>query len=66
VDGLAIQIRHTTDHSDCETSIRSHENPHFGHIFVCFCRARSSTMRFVFHTLTAILKCFMLPKNLCP
>ena len=36
VDGLAIQIQHTTDHSDCQTSIRPHEIPHFGHIFVHF------------------------------
>jgi len=36
VDGLAIQIQHTTDHSDCQTSIRPHEIPHFGHIFVRF------------------------------
>ena len=36
VDGLAIQIQHTTEHSDCQTSIRPHELPHFGHIFVCF------------------------------
>jgi len=36
VDGLAIQIQHTTDHSDCQTSIRPHEIPHFGQIFVRF------------------------------
>ena len=36
VDGLAIQIQHTTDHFDCQTLIRSHEIPHFGHIFVRF------------------------------
>jgi hypothetical protein len=36
VDGLAIQIQHTTDHSDRQTSIRPHEIPHFGHIFVRF------------------------------
>ena len=36
VDGLAIQIQHTTDHSDCQTSIRPHEIPHFGHSFVRF------------------------------
>jgi len=36
VDGLAIQIQHTTDHSDCQTSIRPYEIPHFGHIFVRF------------------------------
>ena len=52
--------------SFCQTSIRPHEIPHFGHIFVHFWRARSSTTRFVFHTLTAIQKCFMPPKNLCP
>ena len=34
VDGLAIQIQHTTDNSDCQTSIKPHEIPHFGHIFV--------------------------------
>jgi len=28
VDGLVIQIHLTTDHSDCQTSIRPHENPH--------------------------------------
>jgi len=66
VDDLEIQIQHTTDHSDCETSIRPHEIPHFGHIFVRFWCARSSRTRFVFHTLTAIQKCFMPPKNLCP
>ena len=36
VDGLAIQIQHTTDHSDCQASIRPHEIPHFVHIFVRF------------------------------
>ena len=55
-----------TDHSDCQTSIRSHESPHFGHIFFRFWSASSSRTRFVFHTLTAIQKCFMPPKNLCP
>jgi len=34
VDGLAIRSQHTTDHSDCQTSIRPHEIPHFGHIFL--------------------------------
>jgi hypothetical protein len=34
VDGLAIQIQHTTDHCDCQMSIKPHEIPHFGHIFV--------------------------------
>jgi len=29
-------IQHATDHSDCQTSIRPHEIPHFGHIFVRF------------------------------
>ena len=52
VDGLAIQIQHTTDHSGCQTSIRPHEIPHFGHVFFRFWRARSSTTRFVFHTLS--------------
>ena len=32
VDVLAIQIQHTTDHSDCQSSIRPHEISHFGHI----------------------------------
>ena len=36
MDDLAIQIRHTTDHSDCQTSIRPPEIPHFVHIFVRF------------------------------
>jgi len=36
VDGLAIQIQHTTDHSDCQKSIRPQEIPHFGHIFIRF------------------------------
>jgi hypothetical protein len=36
VDGLAIQILLTTDHSDCQTSIRPHEIPHFCHIFFHF------------------------------
>ena len=36
VDSLEIQIQHTADHSDCQTSIRPHEIPHFGHIFVRF------------------------------
>ena len=66
VDSLVIQIPPTTDHSDCQTSIRSHESPHFCHIFVRFWRARSSRTRFIFHTRTAIQKCFMPPKNLCP
>ena len=66
VDGLEIQIQHTTGHSDCQTLIRRHEIPHFGHIFVRFWRARSYTTRFVFHILTAIQKCFMPPKNPCP
>jgi len=53
-------------HSDCQMSIRPHDSPHFGHIFVHFCCAKSSRMRFVFHTLTAIQKCFMPLKNMCP
>ena len=65
LDGLVIQIQLITDHSGCQTSIRPHESPHFGHIFVRFWRARSSRTRFVFHTLTAIQKCFTPPKNLC-
>jgi hypothetical protein len=36
VDGLTIQIQHTTNHSDCQTSIRPHEIPHFDHIFIRF------------------------------
>ena len=36
MDGLAIQIQHTTGHAACQTSIRPHEIPHFGHIFVRF------------------------------
>jgi hypothetical protein len=36
VDGLVIQIQLTTDHSDCQTSIRPHDSPHFGHIFFHF------------------------------
>jgi hypothetical protein len=36
VDGLVIQIQLTTDHSDCQTSIRSHDSAHFGHIFFLF------------------------------
>ena len=36
VDGLVIQIQHTTDHSDCQTLIRPHEIPPFGHIFFRF------------------------------
>jgi len=36
VDSLAIQIQHTTNHSDRQTLIRPHETPHFGHIFVLF------------------------------
>ena len=31
VDGSMIQIHLTTDHSDCQTSIRPHESPDFGH-----------------------------------
>jgi hypothetical protein len=54
MDGLVIQIHLTTDHSDCQTSIRPHNSPHFGHIFLRFWRAKSSRTRFVFHTLTAI------------
>ena len=66
MDGLVIQIQLTTNHSDCQTPIRSHENPHFGYIFVRFLYARSSRMRFIFHSLSAIQKCFMPPKNLYP
>jgi len=36
VDGLVIQIQLTAEHSDCQTSIRPHESPHFGHIVVRF------------------------------
>jgi hypothetical protein len=36
VDGLVIEIQFTTDHSDCQTSIRPQESPHFGHIFLRF------------------------------
>ena len=36
VDSLVIQIQLTSDHSDCQTSIRPHESSHFGHIFVRF------------------------------
>jgi hypothetical protein len=36
VDGLVIQIQITTDHSDCQTSIRLHESPHVVHIFFRF------------------------------
>ena len=66
VNSLMIQIQLTTDHSDCQTSIRPHESPHFGHIFIHFLCARSSRMRLVCHTLTAFEKCFIPPKNLCP
>ena len=64
VDGLMIQIQLTTDHSDCQTSIKPHESPHFGHIFVRFLCTKSSRTRFVFHILTATQKCFMPSKNL--
>ena len=50
----------------CQTSIRPHDRPRFGHIFVRFWRASSSRKRVVFHILTAIQKCFTSPKNLCP
>jgi hypothetical protein len=36
VDSLVIQIQLTTDHSDCQRPIISHESPHFGHIFFRF------------------------------
>jgi hypothetical protein len=36
VDRFVIQIQLTTDHSDCQTSIRPHESHRFGHIFVRF------------------------------
>jgi len=36
VDGLVIQIQLTTDHSDCQTSIRHQDSHHFGHIFARF------------------------------
>ena len=57
--------RLTTDHSECQMLIRPHDSPHFGHIFVRFWRASSSRTRFVFHTVTAIQKCFMPDKSLC-
>jgi len=36
VDSLVIQIQFSADHSDCQTLIRPHKNPHFGHIFFHF------------------------------
>jgi len=42
------------------------QKPSLGHIFVHFWRARSSRMRFIFHNLTSIQKCFMPPKKLWP
>jgi hypothetical protein len=54
MDCLVIQIQLTADHSDCQTSIRPHNSPHFDHIFLRFLRARPSRTMFVFHTLTAI------------
>ena len=66
VGGLAIQIQHTTDHSDCQTSIRSHEILHFGHIFVRFDVQTLPITRLVFDILKAIQKWFMPPKILCP
>jgi hypothetical protein len=36
VDGLTIQIQLTTDHSDCQMSIRPYESPHFGHFLSVF------------------------------
>ena len=54
-----------TDRSVCQSSIRPHESPHFGQIFVRFWSARSFRKRFFFHTLMAIQNCFMAPKNLC-
>ena len=66
VDGSVVPIQLTADHYDCQTSIKPHDSPHFGHIYVRFWRARSSRTSFVFHSLTAIRKCFMPPKNLYP
>jgi hypothetical protein len=54
VDSLVSQIQLTTDHCDCQMSIRLHESPQVVHIFLCFWSARSSRTKFVFHTLTAI------------
>ena len=34
VNSLAIQIQLTTNHSDCQTLIRPHDSPQFGHIFL--------------------------------
>jgi hypothetical protein len=36
VDGSVFQIQITTNHYECQTSIRLHESPHFGHIFFRF------------------------------
>ena len=36
MDSLVIQIQLTANHSDCQTLIRPHESPHFGHIFIRF------------------------------
>jgi hypothetical protein len=54
VDGLVIQIQLTTNHCDCQMSIKLHESPHVGHVFFRFWRARSFRTRFVFYNLTAI------------
>ena len=66
VDGSVTQIQLTDDHSDCQTPIRHHYSPHFGHIFVRFWPARSSRTKLVFHYLTAIQKWFIPHINLCP
>ena len=44
-------LHNSTDRSDCQTLIRPHKSPHSGHIFIRFWRARSSGIRFIFHTL---------------
>jgi hypothetical protein len=36
VNGFVIQIQLTADHCDCQKSIRPHDSPHFGHIFLRF------------------------------
>jgi len=66
LDGLVIQIQLTTDHSDCQTSIRSHQSTHFCHIFLRFLTCK------VFQNEVSLSQCLghrkMLyaTKNLCP
>jgi hypothetical protein len=61
VNGLVIQIQQTTDHCDCQKSIRPHESPHFGHIYLPFltCKVFQNEVRL--SQPHGHLKCFLPP-----